>query len=234
MRSALRAAIGLTTLAMGSFASADGFSLKRLPQVGSAIKYTMSVDFLANNEKGKISATLLEQVTDVDKAGNFSVQQTQIDARGVYSNEEFDIPPRTPITMTYAPNRMISAIKGDLIDANSYRVEHMATIIDPGKPVNIGDEWVGDIAANKTLGTPSVKLQYRLLGEEKVAETDTLKIQGKAKEIEGVSPAVHTFTIWISKSDGAMIRLDSVWENAPFPGTASPVHATISIVKAAS
>jgi len=233
MKSALRIALGLTVLSLGTFAAADGFTLKRTPQVGSSIKYTMSAKFTAI-EIGTIDATLLEQVTDVDKDGNFSVQQTQIEAKGTYAGEDFDIPARLPITMTYKPNRLLSKITGDLIDVNSYRVENLATVVDPGKPVSVGDEWLGEIKADKTLGTPPIKFEYKLVSEEKIGDVDTLRIKASGKEGEGVNPAQHDFTIWISKADGAMIQLESKWTNAPFPGVASPVSATIKITKAAS
>ena len=100
MRLALRLALGLSVIAVGALAAADGFSLKRTPVVGSAIKYKMTAQFKANGGVGAITATLLEQVTDVDKDGNYSVQQTQIDAVGAFEEEQFDIPARNPITMT--------------------------------------------------------------------------------------------------------------------------------------
>jgi hypothetical protein len=234
MRPTLRALIGFSAIGLAALAVADGFDLKRIPQTGSAIKYTMSVEFLANGGKGTISATLLEQIADVDKDGNFTVQQTQIDATGTFEGENFDIPARSPISMTYKPNRLLSKIQGDLIDVNSYRVENLATIVAPEKPVNVGDEWLGEIKEDKALGTRPVKFEYKLVGEEKVADVDTLKIKASGREADGQNPAQHDFTMWISKTDGAMIQLESKWTNAPFPGISSPVSATIKITKAAS
>ncbi len=87
------------------------------PQVGSAIKYTMAVEFRANGGIGKIRPPrfLRKFPTLTRTVITYSVQQTQIDAKGSYGGETFDVPARTPITMTYAPNRLLTKIKGDLI-----------------------------------------------------------------------------------------------------------------------
>ncbi len=234
MKPVLRASLWLSAVLLCSIASADGLSLKRIPKTGDAFKYTMKVDFEANGVHGTIQATLLEQLTEVDIDGNYTVQQTQIEATGTYDGENFDVPARPPISMTYKPNRQVSGIKGTLVDENAYRVENLATILDPGKLVNVGDIWAADIKADKVLGTKSVRLEYKLVSEEKVGGVDTIKIKGTGKEQESDNSPRNEFTIWLSKTDGSIVQSESKWTNAPFPGITSPVSATIKITRVAA
>jgi len=215
-------------------AAADGFSIKRIPSVGSNAKYKMTAEFMASGAKGTLTATLLEKITNVDKDGNFTVEQSQVEASGVFDGEQVEVPTRPPVTMTYKANGLVSTIQGALTDASSYRMENLGAVIDPGKKVDIDEVWTSEIKADKTLGTRSVRVEYKLLAEEKVGDIDTLKIKGTLKETDGENAASNDITVWINKADGSLVQLQAKWSNAPFPGTSSPVSATIKITKIAS
>jgi len=234
MRSALRVNVGIALVALCSFAAADGFSIKRAPKVGAAVKYNLDVSFDANGGQGTLKATLLEKVTNIDKDGNFTVEQSQLDASGTFDKEQIEVSTRTPVTLTYKPNGQVTLIAGDLTDANAYRMENLGSLIDPGKLVSVGDLWSTTIKPDKALGTREVRTEFRLVSEEKIGGLDTLRIKGIAKEAEADNPATDEFTVWISKEDGSIVQLESKWQNAPFPGQSSPIPASIKITRVAS
>lgn len=234
MRSALRASTWVLAVMLSAIAAADGFSLKRIPKVGSASKYILEATFESNGGEGTIKATLLEKTTGLDKDGNFTVQQSQIDAAGTFDKEKIDVSPRTPVTLTYKPNGQVTLITGDLTDANAYRMENLGTLLDPGKQVEVGDVWTADIKEDKALGTHAVHFEYQMLAEEKLGEVATLKIKCKSRETDADNPVGSDYTIWISKEDGSMVQMESRWLNAPFPGQSSPIAATIKLTRVAS
>ena len=213
---------------------ADGFSLKRIPKVGAAVKFSMEATFQANGASGTLKAVLLEKTTGMDKDGNFTVQQSQLEASATYDSESIDVSARTPVTMTYKPNGQVTLIAGDLTDANAYRMENLGSLLDPGKQVNVGDVWITEIKEDKSLGTHGVHTELKLIGEEKIGEFNTIKIKGMSKEDFGDSPATDDFTIWINKEDGSLVQLESKWTNAPFPGQTAPIPATIKMTRLAS
>jgi hypothetical protein len=231
MRSVIRASLWVSALALTAIASADGYSLRRIPKVGAALKYSMEATFDANGGSGTLKATLLEKTTGIDKDGNFTVQQSQIDASGTFDKEKIDISARTPVTLTYKPNGLVTLISGDLTDANAYRMENLGAVVDPGHPVKIGEVWTNEIKEDKTLKTRAVRAEYKLIGEEKIGAIDTLRIKVLAKENDSDNATSDEFTIWISKEDGSMVQLESKWLNAPFPGASAPIPATIKIVR---
>ena len=231
MRSFIRASLWVSALALTSLAAADGYSIHRIPKVGAALKYSMEASFDANGGAGTLKATLLEKTTGIDKDGNFTVQQSQIDAAGTFDKEKIDISARTPVTITYKPNGQVTLITGDLTDANAYRMENLGALIDPGHPVKIGEVWTNTIREDKTLNTKPVRTEYKLIAEDKIGQIDTLKIKALAKETDVDNAAVDEFTIWISKEDGSMVQIESKWQNAPFAGQAAPIPATIKITR---
>ena len=210
---------------------ADGISIKRIPKVGSALKFSMEATFQANGASGTLKATLLEKTTGLDKDGNFTVQQSQLDASATYDNESIDVSARTPVTMTYKPNGQVTLIAGDLTDANAYRMENLGSLLDPGRPIKVGDVWVTEVKEDKLLGTHGVHTELRFLSEEKVGEFNTVKIKGFSKEDFGDNPATDDFTIWINKDDGSLVQLESKWTNAPFPGQTAPIPATLKLTR---
>jgi len=237
MRTASRVVLFLAIFGQIAVAYADGLTIKRAPKEATIVKYSLTVDFDVNGGQGHIQATVTERITNVDKDGNYTIEQTQSDASGTYNNEKIDVPPRPAVILTYKPNGQVSSIKDTLdatakttlIDANSYRMENLADIIDPGKQLQVGDIWTLKIKTDKTLGTVDANAEYKLLAEEKIGDLDTLKIKATVKELDGDKPAENDFTEWISKIDGSMVQMEAKWTNAPFPGVSYPVTATIKM-----
>ncbi len=234
MRILFRTGLWLALASATAMSMADGFSLKRIPKVGAAVKFSMEATFQANGASGTLKAVLLEKTTGMDKDCNFTVQQSQLEASATYDSESIDVSARTPVTMTYKPNGQVTLIAGDLTDANAYRMENLGSLLDPGKQVNVGDVWITEIKEDKSLGTHGVHTELKLIGEEKIGEFNTIKIKGMSKEDFGDSPATDDFTIWINKEDGSLVQLESKWTNAPFPGQTAPIPATIKMTRLAS
>jgi len=211
-----------------------GFSVKRTPKVGALTKYSLVIEYEVQGKKGSISGSVSEKVTNIDKDGNFSVEQAQLDASATYGDEKVDTPTRSAVDLTYKPNGLVTTIKGDAVDGDAYRMENLGVILDPGKKLNPGDEWTFDIKGDKTLGTVDAHADYTLVGPEKVGQLDTIKIKGTVKETSGDLPAMNEFTEWLSKDDGSLVQMDAKWTNAPFAGLSYPVTATIKMLRAGS
>ena len=239
MRTASCAAFLFALTSIGATAHDDGLTIKRNLKEGSIAKYAMIVEFEVGGGLGHLEATITEKVTSVDKDGNYTIEQTQTDATGTYGGEKIDVPPRPAITLVYKPNGQVTTIKdtpdpaakSQFVDSMSYRMENLATILDPGKQLQVGDIWTGTFKADKVLGTIDAKGEYRLLSEEKIGDLDTIKIKGTVRESDGDKPASNEFTEWRSKSDGSMVNLEEKWTNAPFPGVSYPVSASIKMTR---
>ena len=230
-------AFALVLSALGASALDDGFAIKRNLKEGTSKKYSMVVEFEVGGGLGHLEATVTEKVASVDKDGNYTISQSQENASGTFGGEKVDVPARPPINLTYKPNGQVTSIKdasdaatkSQLVDSMSYRMENLATILDPGKNIEVGDLWNGVFKEDKSVGTVDAKAEYKLLAEEKIGDIDTLKIKGTVRESEGDKPAINEFTEWRSKADGSLVQLEEKWTNAPFPGVSYPVSASIKM-----
>ncbi len=223
----------------GAHASDDGLPIKKALKEGTSVKYSMSVDFDVNGGQGHLQAVVIEKVITVDKDGNYTIEQSQSEASGTYNGEKLDVPARLPIRLTYKPNGQVTNIKetsdttakSTLIDAMSYRMENLATIIDPGKGLAVGDLWTGSLKADKALGTIDVKFDYKVVALEKIGDIDSIRIKGTGRESDGDRPAQNEFTQWLSKGDRSLVQMEAKWTNAPFPGVSFPVTATVKMTR---
>jgi hypothetical protein len=221
------AVIALSAVAM---AAVDGFSVARKPKEGDTHKYRMTADVDLGGVPITVKGLLSEKVTKVETDGSFTQEETQIELKATVAGQETDIPSSGSSTMIYLPTGEVKSIAGDEGKAESYRMANLGIIYDPGKPLNVGDAWSFDIKANKDTGAVDAKADFKLLGEEKVGDVDTLKIKATVKETSGATPASSDGTVWISKADGSLIKSEAKWVNAPFPGAQGQlINATVHL-----
>lgn len=221
----------LTVLALSTAAMAvvvDGFTIGRRPKAGDVHQYTMNADLDLNGVPIKVKGLLSEKVAKVDTDGAYTVEQTQIELKAVLNGQETDIPSSGSSTMIYKQSGEVKTVVGDEGKAESYRMANLNLVYDPGKPVNVGDTWSYDIPANKDTGAVAAKAEFKLLGEEKVGAHDALKLKQTVRETAGDAPAASDGTVWVDKADGAVLKSDAKWTNAPFPGAQGQlINATV-------
>ena len=223
--------IGLIAASAVAMAAVQGFALKRTPKEGQTYKYAMegAVDF--GGMDVTIKATVQETVTKVEADGKYSVEQKQLDGKISIQGNEQDMPASPGTTTIYKPNGEVVEIKADQSDPNTYRMATLGLTIDPGKMVNVGDKWSYEVKADSKTGVVTAKADYTVLGEEKVGTFDTVKIKAVVKESEGSEPASSESTVWLDKKDGAMVKSESKWINAPVPGAPGAINATVKMTR---
>ena len=212
-----------------AFAAVDGFSVARKPKEGEEIRFRMTgdVDFggVAITLKGLVS----EKVTKVEADGAYKVEQAQIELKANIGGQEQDLPSGGATTTSFAKDGNVKEITGEQANPDAYRLANLGLMIDPGKTINVGDTWTYEVKPDAKTGAVAAKAEYKLLGEEKVGEWDTLKIKATVKETTGTEPASSDGTTWISKADGSMVKSESKMVNAPFPGAPAPITATLKM-----
>jgi len=225
--------VGAALLAVAALAMAavDGFDIKRSPKEGETTKYRLKADIEAGGGTATLTSLSQEKITKVDADGKYTVETTQLEGKLSFNGQDIDFPTPPPEVTVYAPGGKIAQIKGDFVDGNRYRVANMGTLFEPGKTVNVGDAWTYNVEADDKTGAVASKVDYKVLSEEKVGDFDTLKIQFSYKETTGSDPASCEGTMWLSKADWTLVKLDSKYVNAPFPGAPGPTNASIQITR---
>ncbi len=207
----------------------DGLTVSRKPKEGESARYKMQADVDFGGMALKAKFVVSEKVTKVEADGTYKVEQAQLEGKIDMNGQEQDLPSGNPSTTVYAKDGTVKEITGDQTTADTYRMANLGVVFDPGKPLNVGDTWSYDFKKDAKTGAVAAKGTYKLLAEEKVGSFDTLKIQVNVKESEGTDPAANDGTVWISKTDGSVVKMDQKWTNAPFPGAPAPINATVKM-----
>jgi hypothetical protein len=223
--------LALAALSAVALAAVDGITLARKPKKDEVHKYAMKADVDFGGIPVVVTATLQEKVVDVADDGTYTLEQTQIEGKASINGTDRDLGGGSPSRMAFKANGEVSKLLGDAAttNANAYRMANLGLTYFPDKAVNVGDTWSFDIKSNKETGAVAGKAEFKLVGEEKVANHDTYKIKTIVKETEGDTPASSDGNVWVDKVDGSMVKTEVKWVNAPFPGAPAPLNATVKI-----
>jgi hypothetical protein len=226
--------IGLALVATSFAAMAlaqGGSTLQRVVKVGDTMRYRLKAEIELAGEQAVFSALVTERVVRVDPGGDYVVESIQADGKVGFAGQEFEAPPSPPSSTTYRLTGEVVQIRGEMNDENAYRIANLSLVRTPGKSVGVGDTWSHKVAADAKTGGVPIEANYRIEGEEKIGQWDTLKIKMSVRETEGSEPASNEALVWMSKTDGSMVKLESKWTNAPIPGAPGPVNGQITLTR---
>lgn len=222
----------VAALSVGAFAVVDGFNLKRAPKAGDSVTYKLKADVEVAGTEANFTAKVVEKVTKVEANGNFQLESSQSEGKISFGGQEMDADPSTQ-TFTYKPTGEVIDIKSDKLDASMFRMANLQSFVVPDKDLKVGDEWTIEGKKDEKTGAVNTKGTYKIAGEEKVGDYDTLKVTFSVKETEGGDSAASAEGItWISKKDNTMVKTEGKWLNAPFPGAPGPINAKVSMARA--
>lgn len=223
----------LVATAAIALAGTAGFTLKRTPKEGETLTYNLKADVDFNGMNITFTGKVKEKTTKVDSDGSYTVESQTQDAKINMNGQEMDAPGSDSVTTSiYTAEGLTKEIKGDSASDSAYRMSNLGALVTPGKEINVGDTWTHEFKADAKTGVVAAKAEYKLLGEEKIGDIDTLKIKVNITETEGSTPASSDGTAWVSKADGSTVKLEAKWTNAPFPGAPAPINANVTLTRA--
>ena len=218
------AALGLAAISLAAF---DGITIKRTPKEGEVHKYKQVGKFDVGGQNFDFEAVASQKITKVETNGNYSVEEKTSDVK-LNGQEAPEGAGPGGSTTTYTPKGEVVEIKGDQVEANTYRFANLALFIVPDKELNAGDKWNYDVKEDKKTGAVAAKATYTFIGEDKVGGVDSLKISFSVKE-SGADAASSEGTLWMRKSDFVLIKLNAKWTNAPVPGAPTSITGDITL-----
>ncbi len=227
-----RFAIGAVLLAaaVGAGAWVADYSFVYTPKVGAVTKYKMQGVFDFEGVEVTFSATGVNKVVKVLDNGNFTVEETQSDAKVVYGGTESEIP-SGGTTTTYTADGRVIEIQGDSVDGSAYRTAAMSSFFKPGKPIKMGDSWTVEIKGDDKLGSVDAKATYTVEAEETVGAWKCVRVKYDVKETKGQTPAGSTGKVWVSLDDGEMVKVEGVWKDVPVPNAPAPISGKMTVTR---
>jgi len=220
---AVVAVLGLAALSLA--ASDTTYSFKRTPKVGDVHKYKQAGKFDVAGMPIDYEANSTWKIIKVDDMGGYTQESTTTDTK--INGEDGPSSGGSQLTTMNAKGEVVE-IKGENVEANTYRFAALTLFITPDTEVKAGDTWTYDVKEDKKTGAVPAKASYTLVGEDKVGTTDTLKIKFSIKE-SGTDAASSEGILWLNKADLSLVKMTTKWVNAPIPGAPVSISGDISI-----
>lgn len=232
----LRTLLPLGLLAVSALAlAAQAMDLKWTPKVGDKATYKIVGNFdLAGIGEITLGGSRTETVKSVDADKIVTVSSSKMTANAM--GNEVPVPESTETTTSKPDGTVLEVKIGDAAPTGgAMRLAHITMFVYPSKPVSVGDTWTTAAPKDEKLDLPGYKIEYKLVGEEKVGDWDAWKVTGKGSEVEGDTPTKVEATFWLDKKDGTIVRSLSQLTDAVFPGPADqqipPLSGKMELVR---
>ena len=198
--------------------AAQAMDLKWTPKVGDMATYkingTFEIEGLGEIVLGGSRTETVKSV-DADKIVTESLSKMTATAMG----NELPVPESKETTVCKPDGTVLEVKENDKpTPGAAMRLAHITMFSYPAAPVSVGDTWTAMGAKDEKLDMPGYKIEYKLVGEEKVGTWDVWKVTAKGAETEGSTPTKVESTYWVNKKDGSMVRSLSQLTDASFPG----------------
>lgn len=232
---AFAALVALLPLSGFTLSKTDGYSVKRIVKEGQVTKLALKGEFDVAGTTAEVSGQTDQKVTKVSpEDGSYTLQEHEHDMKAVVNGTDVPINETPTITTVFNADGSIKEIQSDsaAADASAYRLGNLQVIVDSGKPINIGDTWTYNIKADPKTGAEAATATYKLIGEEKVGDIDTIKVQATIKESSGSEPASSDGFYWLDKGDNSVVKAEVTLSNAPFPQAPAPLSGKLTITRA--
>lgn len=200
------------------------------PKTGTTLKYE-SVTTLPGHGGGEmeIFETVVHKTVSVSKDKVVVEEQTELDkvlaeGQDVTSQMGRQGPEKRTLTLSTAGTVLSREGATERALANP-RIDRVMAFVFPKNPVEPGTKWSVKLLAVKDLAAVEGTLTY--VGLAEIAGKKAYKVKAEVAEV-GVSEAVSaTRTLWLSTTDGSLIKSESKLRNMPMPHGMGPVDATI-------
>ncbi len=226
----LRASLPLGLLALSALAlAAQGITLKRTPKVGDKASYKVTGTFELQGVDVTLKGTTTEEVLKVD---NDTVTTKSVaKAVATVMGTDNEMPDATETTTAKLDGTPVEIKAGDTVSGPGLRLANINLLYLPATPVEMNGTWTAEGKKDEKKDVPGYKINYKLVGEEKVGDWDTYKITAEGGETEGASPTKVKATYWIEKSTGATVRSLAELTDAVFDPKFPPLTGKMDVVR---
>jgi hypothetical protein len=220
-RATLLTACALLSL---SAAIAQEYTLKLNVKEGDTFKYRMSMEIDFGGQNLLATTTITNKVLKVEENGNIQMESASGEMVIKFGDQEMPQPAPPATKMTFKPNGTVAKVDGG--DAMMQQM-NAAQMVYPEKPVKVGDKW------SETVKNPNgeLKIDYELVGVEKVGDTEAVKIKVTARSAngkEGENYSADGFT-WVDPKTGMAIKMETRIKGMQVEGAPMPIDGTLKM-----
>lgn len=207
------------------------YTLKRTVKMGDALQYKLTVKASVGGLDGTLHGTAVDEVKKADETG-YTVSEKWKDSKFEFNGQESE-GPQLEFSLSYLPTNELKDITGGTDVNEQYKTwfflyDTLHSLRQPDKAVKVGDEWTAKVAPTSTNGNVGADLSYKLDGVETLDSVETLRVKMSAKQTAGGDTSSE-MTIWVSKADGSVVKIDGTILKLSFPDLPVPVDAKYTL-----
>lgn len=185
----------------------------------AARKYKLSTQLTVDKSEIKLEAEVTHRIVDISPEGNVKVAVTQAAGKLTRGGSDVAYRPTPTLFVTYSMQGQVLEVEGETADADDTRFACLTTIVFSEKPVGVGDKWEFTTPENKEKLIAETRGKFEVLGTEKVAGKDCMKISFENKELGKDATAFAKGTQWIEVSTGTQVKVQCTMANIPLGGS---------------
>jgi hypothetical protein len=226
----ISAGLALLTASAIAFAPADGLTVRRRPIAGQVNKLRLKASIEFAGHLANFTGVEEDKITNIEADGSYT-EESQNGAIEVESEgRTASVPAGDKNYTTFNAEGSVKEVRSETgpVPPELYRMQNLSVLIDPGRPLAVGDSWSVEIKSNDKTGARAARAEYTILGEETMCDTDTLKVRATIKETEGVEPSASESTLWISTLDGSEVKIESRLVRCWLPGVPASVNGVLT------
>jgi hypothetical protein len=218
----------LAVFAALSVGAGDG-PLKYTGKVDVVHKFKLGAAFQFSGQDIKLTSDLFEKVMKVDDAGKVTVQVVTTNLKVTAGGQDIPAPETPPLVKVFRPDGALAELHGEGASPEAYRLETLTSVKLPDSAIQADKTWTWDVPGDPKTGVIKATIVYKVLGDEKIAGVDAWKISRSVKELAGDSPAADDGTVWVSKTDGTVVKQIDKWSNTPIHLATAAVAGTFTL-----
>lgn len=201
----------------------------RAAKVGDVSKLRLSAEIDLAGAPVVITALVVETVSKVDLNGDYTIESKQTEGRAKYGLNEGAMPDSPPRSASFRAS-------GELIDIPSadaqgidMRIARMNSFVAPPADVKNGQTWTHAYPPTPRSNNVAGVAEYTFTGTEKEGARMLAVVKFSYRETSGQKPAKSSGKMWIDTSNGALVKLEAEWVDAPFANSPAPMNAKVKL-----
>lgn len=205
-------------------------------RVGATYHYRLTAELDVAGTPATYDASTVYRVLKLDADGLCAMEISTIPGgKAKLSGSDIDAPAPGPEIQVRKLTGELENITGPMVQPDTFRIANLLTLIVPPRPILVGDSWTHDLPVGPKNGVP-IHFDYKAVSASKLAidkmgDVDSVLISLEAKEISGTEAAFVSAQIWLDPADFSVLKMESRWRNAPFPGRSGPVSGKLTLVR---
>lgn len=206
------------------------FLLKRTPTSGEVFQYEMTSSIKGSGVSFTVTNLAFQKTKSVESNGDFTIESWFTRIQRIFNGKLQRFANTPTYTGRYSP-------EGELIDAGTSmtdtkrREANIMWIRFSTLPVRVGVKWGIEVTKRSLTAPVPFKANYEIKSEEVLGGSQAVKILGRSTELEGEKPMSATYTVWVEKRSGAMLRWEGSIQNAAVDNAPSPLSIQATIIR---